>query len=79
MGITSSPPNVELAMFSVTDESNNTTMYFEDEDALDLYINGDSDVPSGGAFSHSELDLLSVVDSLLDELRSLLHADPVAA
>lgn len=66
-------------MFSVTDESNNTTLYFDDEDALGLYINGDSDIPSGGAFSHSELDLLTVVDSLLDELRSLLHSDPVAA
>lgn len=66
-------------MFSVTDESNNTTMYFDDEDALATYIYGDSDVPMNGAFSHSELDLLTVVDSLLDELRSLLHADPVAA
>lgn len=79
MGITSSPPNIELSMFSVTDESNSTTLYFEDEDALGLYINGDSDLPVHAGIAQSEMNLLTVVDSLLDELRLLLHADVVAA
>lgn len=78
MSITSSPPNIELSMYSVTDESNNTTLYFDDDDALAVYINGDGDLPDS-KFVQSELDLLTVVDSLLDELRSLLHTDVVAA
>lgn len=74
----SSPPEIELGMYTVLDESNNMTIVFDDDSRLADYMSDFRDMPADYGASYVEMDLLSVVDNLLDELRSLLHPASVA-
>lgn len=75
----SSPPEIELGMYTVVDESNNMTIVFDDDSRLAEYMSDFRDVPSDYGATFREMDLLSVVDNLLDELRSLIQPVTVAA
>lgn len=68
----SSPPEIELGMYTVVDESNNVTVIFEDDSRLADYMSDFRDTPADYGAAYREMDLLSVVDNLLDELRALI-------
>lgn len=74
----SSPPEIELGMYTVVDESNNVTVIFEDDSRLADYMSDFRDMPADYGAPYHEMDLLSVVDNLLDELRSLISPVAVA-
>ncbi len=74
----SSPPEIELGMYTVVDESNNMTIIFDDDSRLSEYMSDFRDIPADYGAPYKEMDLLSVVDNLLDELRSLI-TQPLAA
>lgn len=73
----SSPPEIELGMYTVVDESNNMTIVFDDDSRLADYMSDFRDMPADYGASYREMDLLSVVDNLLDELRSLIQPTKV--
>jgi hypothetical protein len=73
----SSAPEIELGMYTVVDESNNMTVIFDDDSRLADYMSDYRDVPADYGAQYREMDLLSVVDNLLDELRSLISPQVV--
>lgn len=76
-------PEIELGMFTVTDEANEVSFVFESDEALAKFLANEdgSVVPEDYGAPYKEINMLAVVDDLLSELRDLLsrQQEPVPA